>query len=412
MATITLTDPGADADICTVGNQTLFSSATHGDIIQFPTNGNRYRCGGSFTNSNLVKVTGNCTLYRHSSMSDASLLNAVMMYMNPNLDSTLMVGGKEVRLIVDGINFESKDPATTSAQDFGLRIDYCVGFIVRNCDFSYFGYAATRIYHKDYLAKGVIWNCNYYTNAKQTGLGLGYSIQVSGQDLVWVANSNFGSDNFITIEDCYFEQSRHAVASNGGALFRVRYCTDLNNGVQKNVDRVTHTIDTHASRNTGLGAGNEFSTRAFECYNNTFSHTLYFDGTSIPGSGVDTSKLVGYTVFYRGGAGLVYNNSMLGTEYGMGMYIDALPFGTSVPLPYAPGYLSSLKYGPTNTGVTRSESDDDVWFWNNTKSSYATLFINIHSAYLTSDAQYHNVAAAPSWYTEFPYPYPGRSADF
>lgn len=402
MADIIVTNPGSGNDI-KANLDTAHTAASDGDVLVMPDNMVVLSSTCTFTKKVSMRGAGSSSeIQWDTGLTDNQITNTYVDMLRWNINDNKPSG-----IVISNMKFTSRDVATSSARDTAIRITNAIDFRITGCTISYFGYAAVNIRHRDNLARGVIDSNTFTINAKGTGYGLGYGVLVTGEDQRWIADPEWGTNNFIFIENNTFTQHRHSVASGGCGKFVYRYNTDVNNGVQKNTDNVVHAVDSHAARATGLGTFNNFATRAFECYNNTMSHTLYFDGTTIPGSGVSTSSLVQYTVFYRGGAALVHDNSFLGTAYGAGMYIDSLPFSITKPIPYAPSWLPTLKYGNSKTGTSQAESNDDVWYWNNTVSSYGTQFVNIHTSYFSNNNQYH--ASQPSWYTPYTYPHPLRS---
>jgi hypothetical protein len=109
-------------------------------------------------------------------------------------------------------------------------------------------------------------------------------------DVSWAAPTNFGSGQFLFIEDCTatiapgVSNTKGLTDAVAGARFVVRHCT-LNNA----------TVQTHGTESTGRSR----SSRALEIYNNTFNMTL---SNSIGG--------------IRGGIAIMHDNIYLGAGIG------------------------------------------------------------------------------------------------
>ena len=85
-------------------------------------------------------------------------------------------------IIVSDIEFRSKIPSDVGAptdtphqgqhlmvslaEDYALKFNKCTDFIVTRCKFKYFGNAAVRVDHYDDTARGLIYKCDFYKNAK------------------------------------------------------------------------------------------------------------------------------------------------------------------------------------------------------------------------------------------------------
>lgn len=367
-----------------------------------------------------VTITTSVTWYRSEATSDATLDGTAMIQFTC-ADQT------DCGITIDGIHFKSKIPtftgATTSdppepsldgyslAADQALRFIKCVNFTVSNCKFSYFGESAVKVKIWDNNARGLFYNVEFFRNAKGwDGLGSGYAVGIYGENLTWVTDPEYGTDNFIFLEDCSFYGHRHSIGGDGNAKYVVRNCVDTENNLS--ISRVNHSFDTHSGRDEGLGSGNHFGSRAFECYNNIIQHNHFWkirtDGASDPiiqGLGsAGTSRLIKFGVAVRGGTAMIHNNTISGCQYGVGLYMEEVPFGT--PPPYAPGYLGEKLYIWNNTftryhlGNDYAGLPDSSLFWNYNNGIYSTL-------YFTEGTHYE--LSSPSGYTTYTYPHPRRT---
>lgn len=411
--TILVKSPGNNNDIQPAIYAAL-GSAIDGDIIAIPQ--------GTFVfNKNIViskfisfkgEGIGRTVLYRSESVSDATLSSSnswdtmLKFSINKSVPSYISVSG---------ITFKSKMPSLVPgdsgsvASDIGIKFINCLDFIVTNCRFEYFGNGAVAVSHTDTLARGLISKNEFYHNAKGfNGLGLGYAIVVYGENKKWITNPGFGSKNFIFIEDNTFDMHRHAIAAGGCGLYVARYNTISNNIVTENVSN--HAIDTHAARGGALGNTNYYSTRAIEVYNNTIVNTTFDDKTPIT-AGQSVKRLMERAIAIRGGEAVVYNNIIKGYRFGGAIFTDEIPFGTSYPIPYSPGYLSGLALGSSHTGTTTSRSNGDLFYWGNTFTAYidpqnrsSQDFYNYQPQYYQENRDFH-LTAKPG-YRPCPYPFP------
>lgn len=343
-------------------------------------------------------------LYRPESVSDAILSSrgweAIFLF---NIRNDL-----PSHIVVSGICFRGKKPSVvkgdggSEAPTIGIKMVECVGFIIENCRFEYFGNAAISIRHKDTLARGLIRHNEFYYNAR---FGLGYGVVVYGSNNIWVADPKFGSANFIFVEDNIFDFHRHSIAANACALFVFRYNTVLNNIAASG----GHAIDTHAAR------GKPFGVRAVEVYNNKLLNTTYTDSTPIlpgvmkspSGAALETAGIA-----IRNGEAVVFNNDVRGYTYAVRLSNWYLKHTVqSYPVTYGPGYGSGLAFGPEHSGNTPPESEGDVFIWNNTSRPYlkgtndtSSVFRNFHPEWWKVGRDYH-LAPKPR-YKPYTYPYP------
>lgn len=363
-------------------------------------------------------------LKRPESMSDASLEGKHMIrFVQTTTD--------DCDIEVFDIEFRSKLPSFTGAPtadppqaatdglslavDFGLKFEKCVNFKVARCIFKYFGDAAISVFHFDNKADGLIYRCYFYSNAKGwDGCGAGYGIGVRGEDNTYVTDPQYGSSNFVFIEDCRGDYHRHWIASGGAGKYVVRNSYDYENAVS--IDRVTQSFDSHSPRkeDAGLGSGNYYGTRAFEAYNNKVIHDRFWDNDRngdiiTPGlGGAGASQLIEFGAACRGGSCLVHHNEFVGVQFAVGLYLENAD--------------TDATYAPTAT--------DPMHVWSNTFSRYTTasagsypysyFFLNINDGVINPTSYPHHFdsgvhyfaseddSAAKPGYTTYTYPHPLR----
>ncbi|MDI9311028.1 MAG: T9SS type A sorting domain-containing protein [Limnohabitans sp.] len=420
---IYVVNPGNGNDIWQNLVNAIISANYTGDEIVLPS--------GTFTFSSSIWTSkrfvlrgqqavawpGNPTtiLMRSETMDDALLESAAMI--NFTTDVRESSG-----LVIKDIEFRSKIPSIyegdgkSKATDYALTISKAVDFTITRCVFKYFGYAAVQVTHWDNQANGLIFNCKFDRNAKGwDGQGLGYGVYVRGEDKVWQSSEQWGTSNFVFVENCTFNYHRHSLATSGCGKVVFRYNTDTNNDIS--VSSVNHSVDSHSARGTGVGTGNNFSTFAIEAYNNSITHNYFWsnNGTQSPiVSGQDPARLLKYGLICRGGGALYYNNTVIGTRFAVGLYVDNFPFGSTYPIKYAPGYGTSRLY-IWNNNFTPYVSGND---WAGLPNS--GLLQNINNGIYNNNGVYDASKeyfklnrdyffTAKSGYTAYTYPHPRRS---
>src|SRR5262249_20896351 len=138
--------------------------------------------------------------------------------------------------------------------------------------------------------------------------------------------------------------------------------------------------------------------------------TFYADGRSSIVPGKPLAWLVEPAVAIRGGEALLYDNYIDGFRFGLTVnasFPDDDP-SSSYPIRYASGYLSGLALGPGHTGIDLPEGDGDLFYWNNSFTSYDTggnsvEFHNYKPSALKLDRDLHPVAKPG--YATFAYPH-------
>ncbi|MCB0397233.1 MAG: T9SS type A sorting domain-containing protein [Flavobacteriales bacterium] len=368
--------PGNDKDILPNITSAL-NDATDGDVILLPQG--RFMISGRIYLKKKISFVGygiwdeanktGTLLYRDPNASDNDLKNnnaMTMFYVDPQTDETFDIAFSGFTIRGKQPSLKAGDGLSTLA-DNGIYLRFVNGFRISHMRFEYFGESAVHVVHRDSIAHGLIDHCEFYFNVKDPngeqgnkGLGLGYGVVMYSDNQVWLDDPRFGTDNFIFIEDNFFEFHRHSVAAGGGALYVARY-----NVVKNNL--VASGIDAHESYGAPSG-GNRFATRAVEIYENTIINTVYRDFTPInPGDEKDVKLVPIEGIGIRGGEAVVHHNTIKGYLYG-GRIVDH-SFNASkpvvYPLPYQPGYDSGLKLGPNHSGTDPANGEGDLFYWEN-----------------------------------------------
>jgi hypothetical protein len=333
-------------------------------------------------------------LYRPSTLSDDEIQWKPML-------KIILSDDKPCGIVISGIHFKSKPYTESTAIDHGLEISNAVDIVIHDCKFENFGECGIYLFHKENIARGLIYNCEFYHNFKGNGQGYGYGIQIDALAKSWVKSPKFGTSNFIFIENNTFEFHRHAITSGQGGLYVARYNTIKNN-------LLGNAIDMHEARDAS-----GFSSRASEIYNNTITNTLFGDGTPlVKGMGeVGGGLLASTAICIRGGEAVVYNNSSEGFRYGIELAAAWYLWGDAYPIKTQQGYASALVYGPNDTGFDAAHGDGDIFMWNNNHVVYQCpdpfpAFINDHGTYTKENRDYH-FKIKPG-YVPYTYPHPLR----
>jgi hypothetical protein len=395
-----VTDPGDNNDIA-ANIATAYASASDGDVLILPEGIFKY--SGGLALYKLVSIYGagknKTILYRDNAVSDASTAEFFFEYG--------IYEDYPTNIVFKGMTLRSKTPADLNNQngslllDYGLTITQAVDFVVTDVRFENFGVGALSINHKSTLARGVIYNCEFYHNFKGDHLGYGFGVGVYGNDASWVTGPGFGTDNFIFIEDNSFDYHFQAINTNNSGLAVVRHNTISNNWIDA-------AVNVHESYGTPTYPG-----RAIEVYNNIINATKFANGAS---AGTDivaghaASELFVVAISPKGGDALVFDNQISGYQYAI--HATAFPDAfddVAYPVHYGLGYLSGVQYGEADRSIDHNNGDG--FFWNNIMQTYLgytpSLFTNWSPTWFVESRDYH-FTAKPG-YTPYTYPHPLRS---
>lgn len=425
MADIAVANPGTGNDILANIN-TALAAASHYDRLVFPAGS--FTLTGEPTTTKKVSLLGQgigiTTIYRSESYADGTLSGKAMFIHNINSDAPCGIK-------ISGITFKSKLPSINNgadglsiAPDRGLVIINAIDFIVTNCRFENFGDGAVTIYHRDYLARGVIYSNQFEHNYKgANGLDLGYGVVVYGESVRWIPDDGFGTNNFIFVETNTFNRHRHSFASAGCSRSVVRNNTVTNNLIGPADSQYIHCIDAHDARGIGNGT-NTWGGRAIEVYNNSLVNAFQYDGTT-PVTGSTTGvQVVESCIGIRGGAAVIWGNLVDGYRFAIEVYSSQACDAGANPAATKPwmgqaGYCSQLATGTTDLGTSERPGRGDMWCWSNTFTTHSGAFWSELYLYTSGgsdnwflvDRDYHvstggSSSAAKPNYTPYPYPHP------
>jgi hypothetical protein len=408
-----LPNPGNHQDIQPL-LQAAVDSASSGDTIVLPV-GEFYVDKQTYVNK-FVSIRGQgrgeggTMLYRRESLPDETLDQwEYKTILNYDCDSDT-----PGNIVISDIYFKGKKPALvlgdggSEVNDQAIKLDKCVGFVIANNKFEYFGGTAISVRHSNTKASGLIYDNVFIENIKKSakyswGTTVGYGVVVWADGQTWVDSPQFGTDNFIFIEDNYFRRHRHAVAAGSGGLYVFRHNEVVDNYPYQ-------AVDAH-----GAGYGNSLSTRAYEIYGNNIYNTVYQDGTLI-GDNPSCDNFAWAAMILRGGEGLVYDNQIEGFKHGVQIITEKTIHRDNddiYPEDYQMGYRSGKSLGPNHSGTNLPESDGDIFIWGNQEANrYPTCHLNVFrnagsSVLLQEHRDFHLNISKPD-YSPYPYPHPLR----
>lgn len=418
--------PGSTIEVVATEGQDILNpievaaaSANDGDCLVLP--------AGDFVAEGTARITRKVSLLGRGPNDGGTSIRRAESYAESELAGEAMVhfdiGSRDPSgIVLAGIRFSSKTPQMepgdggSLATDFGVFFNYAVDFVVTDCTFENFGYAGLRIRHYDDLSRALVYNNTFSHNYKGNGQGLGYGVVVYGEDLVWLEDPEFGSDNFIFIEENRFTEHRHSIAAGGAARYVARH-----NEIIDNVCCSGAALDAHEGRNVGPGRSNHFATRAVEVYDNVLRNDSLRDGTPLT-PGQDLNELGLVAIGFRGGEQLCYNNTISGYLNGILLIVfENQPdvwSDNAYPYPYQIGWQSGDALGAGHRGTGAAEGAGDFFEWNNTFEPYAPtgqerkfwLSSSSHlEGALVEGRDYHRDTPKPG-YTAYVYPHPGRIA--
>jgi hypothetical protein len=322
-------------------------------------------------------------------------------------------GSNDKPIRISGITFVGyvvgdKDDGTYPYVGYGVRMWNCKKYRVDHCKFLNFPesgvgtgcfQSAAKLENGEYQYYwnwGVVDHCDfdnpYKANSGTWGFGYGVSVIGGGagtapiawlfnlSDILgkwdietnpircalyqWNATKNaydlvdpYGGKYFrwlVYIEGCTFKRCRHGIASNGGAFYVARH-----NYFEYNYPIGWPNVDVHGAQgNQGFFGG-----RGAEVYGNIINET-----TVTGGWGID----------FRGGGGVVFNNTIISCSYGI-----------------------SMRYDGENTNVVCWVKD--LWIWNNTFIDVSTQIYDPYDLY--EEGVHYFLQPRPN-YTPYQYPHP------
>lgn len=338
---------------------------------------------------------------------DVTILRMMQPFQDQRNQVMIGVDGRNMKPTrISGITFigNLSNGEGTQYSLYGLGIGDCKNFRVDHCKFIDFSGAGvgtdcytTAVNYENgeyqyYWNWGLIDHCDFDNPYKETVGGIwayGVAVFGPGRSDAWLYNLSdilgrwdietnpircalyewnsqqqkyvlvdpYGGKYFrwlVYIEDCTFKRCRHGIASNGGVFYVARH-----NHFEYNDPIGWPNVDVHgAMGNEGWWGG-----RGAEVYSNVIDETEHSGGW-----GID----------YRGGGGVVFNNTIISCDYGV-----------------------SMRYEGANTNVVCWVKD--LWIWSN---NFIDVTTTIYDPYNIYDEEVHYFLRQRSNYISYTYPHP------
>ena len=467
MATIFVTDPGPGNDIFANFQTAVASAAANGDNIIVPGATRPYTgelvttkrfnlfpaipvtatwvgFSNDFIPSNPISFTNAAVWYRPESMSDSTLTTggqfgnpmSFIKFNDPASSGSAALAS--VGITISDMEFRSKQPSLTGytanggpnppsdnlsvAPDYGIWFNKSANIKVTRCTFKYTGNAGIRYDHFNDAASGVIYKNQFFHCAKgQDGLGLGYGIVIYGDNsdhtlANWNPDPQYGSSNFLFIENNDIRECRHGVAGGGMGRYVIRFNYFENNIITYYSSNQTN--DAHGRRASSDGY---FASHTVEDYGNKIINTKYIDGTLIASNPTRTNAedfLMERGILLKEAMHLAYDNIISGCRFGVAEQLETVDiFGTgNTGNPQVCTYAASSAYfGKPMTHI----NNNTVNFLNGNCSAffrYTTRYAGVDNYYFFQNTDY-TLNAGPFSYlgtgtantgSAYTYPHPMR----
>ena len=215
---------------------------------------------------------------------------------------------------ISGISFYGAPLESGTYTNRGISISNIVDFRIDHCYFERIHYNIGVSSRPGYpQSRGVVDHCSFIA----ADLGTVYGVFDSR---VWDTDMKLGTAEATFVEDCYFEDNGHPMASFGGGHYVLRHSTIVN----------SDSIDAHGPGFDSSGRG----ARASEIYENEIYHDPGDDGWTAIG--------------LRAGGGVIFNNIFRTYDHAVRFSIDTY------------GYNATGGLYPTLDQV------HNMWIWDNT----------------------------------------------
>ena len=337
------------ADGTTAGIQAAINQAAAGDTVRIPAGTFNYN--GSITMNAGITILG---AGRNSTIINKTGSSTTAMF--------VVNGSNGRRTTIGQFTLSGITASSSSLQDNGIRLNSCTDFHIFDIIFRNFGYSAVYVTGN---SRGVIRGCSFLDIFRSTINNLGYGVVVYGdRNGAWSRPLNLGTADAVYIEDCFFRNNRHAVASNDGSKYVFRYNTVTDNAGN------FQPIDAH-----GREYGSPRGSRSFEIYNNTIDNS------------VRTSWC---TIMIRGGDGVIFNNTFLRGTSGSPILLCNRTDGTH-----------------TSTSYPAPDQTRSLYVWNNRLANSSVVGVTVrggHESFFRLGRDYFH-QTMPG-YTPYTYPHP------
>jgi len=269
--------------------QAAVDSASTGDTVQLPA------CVYSSWTTETIRISKGITV-AGAGDTHTILLQSDTQHGSTGMDAFFDVncrGWTSGRFEFYGITLRGRGDQKSLDRGLYLR-NGCKDFAVHHSTFRKFGHAG--IYLRDseinFTGRGVIYRNKFIDNFRPRR---GYGIEVIG-DGNYSATITLGTEDAVFIEDNYFEGNRHCIASGNGSHYVFRYNTIVNNRQD------AAAIDAH-----GKTVSWPRGSRTYEIYHNRIDNSI--------------KRWAGIGI--RGGDGVIFNNTIIGTSYPILLWNDS-----------------------------------------------------------------------------------------
>lgn len=327
--------------------QSAINQASAGDTVMIP--------AGTFTYSGTITISSEITLL------GAGKTATVLKKSGTSTTAMFVVNNSE-RTTIGNFSLVGIESSSSRIQDNGIRINNSKDFHIFEVAFSHFGYSA--VYARG-NCRGVIRKCDFIDIYRSTIGNLGYGVVVYGdRDGAWSRPLDLGTEKAVYVEDCYFRNNRHAIASNDGSRYVFRYNTVMDNASN------FHPIDAH-----GREYGSPRGSRSYEIYGNTVDNTVRNSWCHI---------------LIRGGDGVIFDNTFLG---GTG----------STPILL----VNRTDGGHTSTSYPAPDQTRSLYVWDNKVRNGNTVGVTVrpgHTSFFQLGRDFFHEKMPD--YTPYTYPHP------
>lgn len=263
---------------------------------------------------------------------------------------------------------------TAHSSQIGINILNARDFVITRIEFR--DYNGRAVETRGNSTRGVISDCNFYSSATTAAIGV-YGVdnpigETPPPDSNWITcprviednqvvtnEVDFGSEDWVFVEDCYFQGWSYAISSSEGSKFVFR-----NNECYQ-----TGTVPINVC---GLEAGYPRGSRAFEIYGNQIHDT--------------SNKWVG--IHIRGGDGVIWGNEILNRNYPIMLQNTTITPGTQFT------YIAD-------------DQTLKLYMWDNVKAGGAAAAVSVRENYehlFVQGRDYFNYEMPG--YTPYAYPHP------
>ena len=334
-----------------------------------------------------------------------------------NFQSTDLIGGK---IEISDIWFQGLYPRNDSKNNLMEALHFnSADPKLHHCKFQHYDGYIVRVRQSNMASQsGLIYENTFVDNVVELGDGSydgGSCISINGPENVEWPNAEPGAEDFIFVEDNFFDTHTSCIVGSdrGKYVFRYNYASRVKHGGHLNM---------HGNRPDWL-TEDYYGTRFIEVYENTFV-------TSTPNDPWFETNSVA-AVQANDAEGVVWGNTYKGMKRGVQLAVSGhwadhwdhpdCPDDWETPdypIEYQTGWASGVNYGENHTGTDPSTyGEGDFFVWDNEAvemeeynydhtSVYLYVMDSELDGYIQKDRDYH-LSKRPG-YEPYTYPHPRR----